>query len=47
MTTVTSHHIDSAIIGFWRMGATIFEIAAAVEIKPAQVEMIINTYKSN
>lgn len=45
MTKIKLQHTWSAVIGFWRMGATKFEISEVMEITPHEVDEIINDYK--
>lgn len=37
-------YLQSAVIGFWRSGATVEQIYFVTKIKPYIVEYIINSY---
>lgn len=43
---VTTKYIISAIIGYWRMGATINEIYQLTDVAPIRIKMIISKYEA-
>lgn len=44
--TITTEHINSAILGYWRMGATINEIYQLTDVAPIRIKMIISKYEA-
>lgn len=42
---VTMKHIESAVIGFWRMGANNYEIAGIMVMLESDISNIISDYE--
>ena len=45
MTTITKKHTDAAIIGFWRQGCNVNEIAGILEVSTDYAKQVIHEYK--
>ena len=43
---MTTENVISAIIGYWRMGATVNEIYQLTDVAPVRIKMIISKYEA-
>lgn len=44
--TVTTENINSAILGYWRSGASLSEISKIVEVPISTIMLIITNYEA-